>query len=158
MTRFNTKLFGAGVARFISQVATVAVLLISTSANAAIDGISASSGVLLTASEGYISIADGGSVYSWGYSADGSMQLPGPTLIVNAGEPFNVELTNNLPAAAGNVSIVFPGLTVTATSGGEQGELAQEAPTGGSVTYTVTATEPGTGEFLSLNNRIKQLS
>ena len=149
MTRFNTKLFGAGVARFISQVATVAVLLISTSANAAIDGISASSGVLLTASEGYISIADGGSVYSWGYSADGSMQLPGPTLIVNAGEPFNVELTNNLPAAAGNVSIVFPGLTVTATSGGEQGELAQEAPTGGSVTYTVTATEPGTYQYHS---------
>ena len=149
MTRFKRKLFGAGIARFISHVATLFVLLISTSANAAIDGVSASAGIDLSASEGYISIADGGSVYSWGYSDGGSMQLPGPTLIVSVDQTFDVRLTNNLPAAAGNVSIVFPGLTVIATSGGEQGELTQEAPTGGTVTYTVRADEPGTYQYHS---------
>ena len=37
------------------------------------------------------------------------MQLPGPTLIVTQGDTVTVTLTNNLPAAAGNTSILFPG-------------------------------------------------
>jgi len=149
MTRFEPKTFGAGIVRLYSTVVTLAALLLSTSASAELDGISARGGVSLAASEGYISIADGASIYSWGYSANGeAMQLPGPTLIVTAGDTFDVTLSNSLPAAAGNVSIVFPGLTVT-HSGGVQGDLTQEATSGSTVTYTVTATEPGTYQYHS---------
>lgn len=150
MTRFEPKTFGAGIARLFSTVATLAALLLSTSASAALDGISASGGVSLTASEGHILVADGASIYSWGYSANGeAMQLPGPTLIVTEGDIFNVTLLNNLPAAAGNVSIVFPGLTVEVLGGGVQGDLTQEATAGSTVTYKVTASKPGTYQYHS---------
>ncbi len=43
-----------------------------------------------------------------------TMQVPGPTLIVTEGQTVTVTLTNNLPTAAGNTSILFPGLPVTA--------------------------------------------
>ena len=46
-----------------------------------------------------------------------TMQVPGPTLIVTEGQTVTVNLTNNLPAAAGNTSILFPGFHVTATGG-----------------------------------------
>ncbi|HET8725559.1 MAG TPA: multicopper oxidase domain-containing protein, partial [Anaeromyxobacteraceae bacterium] len=60
-----------------------------------------------------------------------------------------VTLRNNLPAAAGNTSIVFPGMTVTA-SGGVPGLLAQEAANGGgTVTYAITASSPGTYAYYS---------
>ena len=39
-------------------------------------------------------------------------------------------LTNNLPAAAGNTSILFPGFTVTSPTGGVAGLLTQEARAG----------------------------
>lgn len=152
MTRFEPKTFGAGIARLFSTVATMAMLFSSTSASAALDGISASAGIDLTAGEGYVLVADGASIYSWGYSVDGeAMQLPGPTLIVTQNETFKITLSNNLPAAAGNVSIVFPGLEVTleADAGGVQGELAREATSGSTVTYTVTADQPGTYQYHS---------
>jgi len=122
--------------------AAIALLLIPTAAQAMIDGVTGPN-FNLTARAGYISIADGGSHYSWGYTTGAVMQLPGPTLIVNEGDMVTVTLTNGLPAAAGNVSIVFPGHEVT-NSGGVPGALTQEAPPGGTVTYTFTATEPGT--------------
>lgn len=150
MTRFDTKSLNAGLNRLLTSFAAAAALLVAVPAYASIDGISADGGVTLSASEGYVSIADGGSVYSWGYSADGEqMQLPGPTLIVTEGATFDVTLTNDLPAAAGNVSIVFPGNEVVATAGGIQGELTREAAPGGTVTYTVTAPEPGTYQYHS---------
>lgn len=102
----------------------------------------------LTASEGYASLPDGGSVYSWGYSTGAEMQLPGPTLIVTEGTTVTITLTNDLPAAAGNVSIVFPGQTVTST-GGVSGALTKEAPYHGTVTYTFVADHPGTFEYHS---------
>ena len=102
----------------------------------------------LTAREGSISIADGGSVYSWGYSTSGTMQLPGPTLIVTEGDMVSVKLTNDLPVAAGNVSIIFPGQDVS-TTGGVTGDLTQEAPNGGSVIYTFNANRPGTFQYHS---------
>ncbi len=74
------------------------------------------------------------------------MQYPGPTLKVTQGQTVTVMLTNNLPAAAGNTSIVFPGhvVTTTAADPGVPGVLANEAITGGTVTYQFTAAEPGT--------------
>jgi len=76
------------------------------------------------------------------------MQVPGPTLIVTEGSSVTITLTNNLPTAAGNTSILFPGFQVTGT-GGVTGLLAQEATPGGSVTYTFTAKTPGTHAYYS---------
>jgi FtsP/CotA-like multicopper oxidase with cupredoxin domain len=147
MIRFALKKFSAGVAGLFT-IAALATLLISGTASAGIDGV-AGQNVTLTASEGYISTADGGSIYSWGYSTNGSMQLPGPTLIVTAGDIVTVTLNNALPAAAGNVSIVFPGHQLTSVAGGAQGPLTQEAVPGGSVTYSFVASEPGTYQYHS---------
>lgn len=125
-----------------------AALLLPASGWAAIPGLTGTS-FTLTAREGYVLTPDGGSLYSWGYAADaGAMQYPGPTLIVDQGATVTVTLANALPAAAGNVSIVFPGHAVTA-SGGVAGLLTAEAPPGGSVTYTFTATRAGTFAYHS---------
>ena len=132
----------------LAGLVAAAFLLVPAAGQAAIPGLSGSS-FAFTAREGYVLTPDGASIYSWGY-ADGSgpMQYPGPSLIVNQGTPVTVTLTNSLPAAAGNVSIVFPGQSVTAT-GGVPGLLTQEAPPGGSVTYTFTASRPGTFAYHS---------
>ena len=118
----------------------------------------------LTATDAYITQPDGQAVYSWGYGCNGAptgyapaaikgtfcntMQLPGPTLIVTEGQSVQVTLTNNLPASAGNTSILFPGFNVTAT-GGVAGLMTQEAAHGGSVTYSFTASSPGTRAYYS---------
>ena len=118
----------------------------------------------LSAESNYITQPDGASIYSWGYGCHSapagfapagmtgancqSMQIPGPTLIVHQGDTVTVTLTNNLPPAAGNTSILFPGFNVTA-SGGSAGVLAQEAVHGGTVTYTFVATNAGTHNYYS---------
>src|SRR5436305_6345205 len=76
------------------------------------------------------------------------MQVPGPTLVVTEGQTVTVTLTNNLPASAGNTSILFPGFNVSA-SGGVQGLLTSEAVPGSTVTYTFTASSPGTRAYYS---------
>lgn len=129
-------------------------------AEAAVPGITGPT-FALVASADYTSQPDGASIYSWGYGCDGApagfapfngncptMQLPGPTLIVTEGDSVTVKLRNNLPAAAGNTSIVFSGFKVTA-SGGVAGLLASEAKKGTTVTYTFTAANPGTYSYHS---------
>ena len=86
MTRFEPKKRRAGLARLFSVVAAVALLLVPAAARAQIVGETVTGSVTLTASAGYVSIADGGAIYSWGYSTGSQMQLPGPTLIVTAGD------------------------------------------------------------------------
>src|ERR1035438_8856257 len=76
------------------------------------------------------------------------MQIPGPTLIVTEGQTVTVSLLNGLPTAAGNTSILFPGFQVAA-SGGVAGLLTQEAAHGDTVTYTFTASSPGTRAYYS---------
>ena len=147
MTLMDNKKICAAWNRFLRMTASVAVLVTSGAATAAINGETGQS-FSLYAEEGYISVADGGSIYSWGYTSTGTMQLPGPTLIVTAGQEVTVTLTNNLPVAAGNVSIVFPGQDVTAT-GGVPGDLVQEAQTGNTVTYMFTPQVPGTYQYHS---------
>ncbi len=119
----------------------------------------------LTAATAYLTQPDGQAVHSWGYGCTGGrasgyapaaitgtfcnpMQVPGPTLIVTEGQTVTVILTNNLPTAAGNTSILFPGFTVTAT-GGVVGLMTQEAAPGSTVTYTFTASSPGTRAYYS---------
>ena len=143
--------------------ATFATLFVAT-AQAAAPGI-VGPAFNLTASPAYISQPDGAAIYSWGYGCVGgstpnfapaaigggncpTMQLPGPTLIVTEGQTVTVSLTNNLPPAAGNTSILFPGFSVVAT-GGIPGVLTQEATPGGSVSYTFRATGPGTHAYYS---------
>jgi FtsP/CotA-like multicopper oxidase with cupredoxin domain len=149
-------------------------LLLAATANGAAPGITGPT-FNLVASPAYITQPDGEAVYSWGYGCNGgpggyapaaisntfcnTMQIPGPTLIVTQGQTVTVHLTSNLPAAAGNTSILFPGFNVT-TTGGVAGLLTQEAtpsapgtacmagaPT--CVTYTFVATTPGTRAYYS---------
>ncbi len=136
-------------ARWLAVAVMLAVLFFAPpSMHAAIPGETGSS-FNLSASAGYVSMPDGASIYAWGYAgASGRMQLPGPTLIVNAGTAVTVALSNNLPVAAGNTSIVFPGQDVTAT-GGVAGLLTHEAQPGGTVTYTFTPQRPGTYQYHS---------
>lgn len=101
----------------------------------------------LTARAGYLSTAEGNSVYFWGYAnGAGKAQYPGPTLIVNQGETVTVTLRNELPVP---VSILFPG-QANVTPAAPAGALAVEVPAGtattpgGPVIYTFTASEPGT--------------
>lgn len=138
---------GAGIARLF-PAALLAMLPLPGIAVASVEGITGTS-FELTARAGTVSSAPGESVYVWGYAnGGGTMQLPGPTLIVTEGQTINVTLHNALPVAAGNVSIVFPGQVVS-TSGGVPGALTREAPNGGSVMYTFTANRPGTFQYHS---------
>jgi FtsP/CotA-like multicopper oxidase with cupredoxin domain len=142
---------------------TGAVASLSATAHAAAPGITGPT-FNLTAQQAYLSQPDGESIYSWGYGCNGTpagyaptaitsrfcntMQVPGPTLIVTEGQAVTVTLTNNLPTPAGNTSILFPGFQVK-TSGGVTGLMTQEAAPGGSVTYTFTASSPGTRTYYS---------
>jgi FtsP/CotA-like multicopper oxidase with cupredoxin domain len=149
--------------------AMVAVASLTATAHAAAPGITGVAGTPtfnLTAQPAYLTQPDGQAIYSWGYGCKsapsgyapagitnatcGTMQVPGPTLIVNQNDVVTVTLTNNLPPAAGNTSILFPGFQV-ATSGtlSVPGLLTQEAVPGNSVTYTFTATTPGTHSYYS---------
>ena len=144
---------------------TMAVaLLVALSANAATPGITGPT-FNLTAQQAYLTQPDGQAIYSWGYGCSSApsgwapsamahptacptMQVPGPTLIVTEGQTVTVNLTNGLPAAAGNTSILFPGFNVT-TTGGVAGLLTQEAAPSGTVQYQFTASSPGTRAYYS---------
>ncbi len=165
MSQMNTKelIKTAG----LLPVVLVAALLLALPAHAATPGILGPS-FNLSAEASLISQPDGSMVYSWGYGClNGtppsggflpaaivgakcpSMQLPGPTLIVHVGDTVTVRLTNNLPAAAGNTSILFPGFQVITNGTGVPGLLTREAVHAGTVTYTFTATTPGTRTYYS---------
>src|SRR5579862_4430073 len=101
---------------------------LAATATAAVPGISGTT-FSLTAQPAFINQPDGNQIYSWGYGCSATMvptfvpaaitgascstmQVPGPTLVVTEGQSITVTLTNNLPTAAGNTSILFPGFTV----------------------------------------------
>jgi FtsP/CotA-like multicopper oxidase with cupredoxin domain len=162
-----------------ARLATVFVIAFSWAcARAAVPGITGPA-FDLTAQANRISQPDGQSIYSWGYGCNprttpgfmptanplpgqncSNMQVPGPTLIVKQGDVVTVTLTNNLPAAAGNTSILFPGFqvcaaklnadgTCPATLTGTPGLLTREAVRGGTVTYSFVAMTPGTHAYYS---------
>jgi len=144
-------------------MAPLMLLLLVGPAHAATPGITGPT-FNLTAQQAFLNQPDGSAVYSWGYGCNGAplgfapaaittatcptMQVPGPTLIVTEGQLVTVNLSNGLPTAAGNTSILFPGFQVTAT-GGQAGLLTTEAVPGGTVSYSFTATTPGTHAYYS---------
>jgi FtsP/CotA-like multicopper oxidase with cupredoxin domain len=171
MSAMNTKT-ATSMKRLLPRLLCVgtatAALLLAAAAQAAAPGIKGTS-FTLTAKPDYITQPDGQSVYSWGYACtadngsaapstipapltlcNGSMQIPGPTLIVTEGVAFTVTLNNGLPAAAGNTSILFPGLAMTsAPTGGAVGLLTTEATQSSPVTYHLVANSPGTRAYYS---------
>src|SRR4051812_11627892 len=172
MTPMNTKRKIPMMQLLLAVMA--AIQLITPAAFAASPGITGTD-FKLVASAAHISQPDGMFLYSWGYGCDGTqtgfapakitatpfcnvMQVPAPTLIVTQGQTVTVALRNDLPVAAGNTSILFPGFNVT-TSGGVAGLLTQEAQPSNCdttsnascnlVTYTFTASTPGTHAYYS---------
>jgi FtsP/CotA-like multicopper oxidase with cupredoxin domain len=163
-----------GKTHLVLALAMAVALLVAPSANAATPGITGPT-FNLTAQAAYITQPDGQSVYSWGYGCNGtpsgfapttmsggacgSMQIPGPTLIVTEGQTVTVNLINQLPTAAGNTSILFPGFQVTAHGVGATptspcaiaaaGLLTTEAKPGCVVQYTFLASTPGTRAYYS---------
>jgi hypothetical protein len=115
-------------------------------AGATVPGISGPA-FSLHAGQANIDTPDGDSLLIWAYGNTGApVQYVGPTLIVNQNDAVTVTLTNNLNV---NTSIVFPGHMATA-SGGVPGEFTTEAAAGGgTVTYSFTASNPGTYTYHS---------
>lgn len=120
----------------------------------------------LSARPGYIVLPDGNTMYMWGYSEYGKpFQHPGPVLCVNEGDRVTINLFNTLPQP---VSIMFPGQeNVLANStaadprpaqpqfdgSGNLTSLTNAAAAGtGSVSYTFTASRPGTYLYESGTN------
>ena len=143
------------IAKFLRQAArwgtALAVAIGAGHAQAKIEGIgdlvSSTPAFDLIAADGHISAADGVQIYMWGFgvysgnvSLPGNMQYVGPTLKVKQGDSVTVTLRNFLPT---KTSMIFGGQVVTA-SGGSAGPLAQEAGPTETVTYTFTASQPGT--------------
>jgi hypothetical protein len=140
---------GASVALFLG--------ILGNPATATVDGVTGPN-FDLTAKEDYISTADGNTALAWGYAyGNGTMQYPGPTLIVNQGDVVTVTLHNALPPLGADaplpVSIVFPEQGGVTAIGGREGLLTREALTTDDpatpeneavVTYTFIASRPGT--------------
>jgi len=152
----QARLAALAVLAFLMLVTGVAWAAPNTAVPGVIDGVNGPN-FILTATSGYISTPVNNSIHVWGFAdGAGTVQYPGPTLIVNQGEPVTVNLTNNLPEP---VSIVFPGQVgvITNPSGINSGLLTEEAPPGGTVTYTFTASQPGTYIYHSGTNMDKQV-
>jgi len=120
----------------------------------------------LDAKPGYIFTADGNTMFMWSYSVtNGAFQYPGPVLCVNQGDTVTVILHNSLPE---RVSIMFPGQeNVQANgasaqpeflgAGGILSSLTNSAVTGGTVTYSFVANNPGTFIYESGTDPKKQV-
>jgi len=121
----------------------------------------------LTAKPGYIQLPDGNTMFMWSYAnGDGSFQHPGPVLCVNQGDSVTVVLNNALPEP---VSVMFPGQIDVQADGvpaqpqfnGAGGALSSltnaAAASGGSVSYTFVASQPGSFIYQSGTDPEKQV-
>jgi FtsP/CotA-like multicopper oxidase with cupredoxin domain len=134
------------LARHLGTLVGALLLAAASPAMAVVDGVTGTSFNLIAKAD-YIATGDGNVHFAWGYAnGAGSMQYPGPTMIVPQGATVTVTLGNQLGVP---VSIVFPGQRGVVASGGAPGLLTREAPPAGTVTYTFTASEPGTYMYYS---------
>ncbi|WP_299203918.1 multicopper oxidase domain-containing protein [uncultured Amphritea sp.] len=113
-----------------------------------------------------INTPDGDSLLIWAYgdldNTSTPVQYPGPTLIVNEGDAITINLTNtsiNEPVSmvfpgqknvAAVVSTVVPGAAAAADP--NRVVLTEEASMGETVTYSFTASQPGTYLYHSGSN------
>jgi FtsP/CotA-like multicopper oxidase with cupredoxin domain len=141
---------------------TAFLLLAALPAEAIINGFTGTSPnpvFNVTAKTGYLTADDGKSIFIWGFASDtdnpadpfcpagGCVQYPGPTLIVNQGDNVTINLTNLLNVST---SMVFPGQVGVTATGGTPGILTNEAaPSGGTVSYSFVASQPGTYTYYS---------
>ncbi|MGB8858457.1 MAG: hypothetical protein WCC60_04345 [Ilumatobacteraceae bacterium] len=101
----------------------------------------------LTATSGYTTEPDGNAIFDWSYTADGTFQLPGPTLCANTGDLIQVTLNNELPV---NTSIQFPGQTdVTFTNSFAAGPVGPVADASGNLTSLVQDAPADTSNAIS---------
>lgn len=151
-----------------SAVAVTAATVFAGSASARVEGVTGPNFTLVAKAD-FISTADGGSVYTWGYGLGSGtncatqttvqMQYPGPTLIVNEGDVVTITLCNQLPA---NASLILPGQSEVVSAGGAMGKVTREARpylppastanpvlAANRVTYTFVAMKPGTFAYQS---------
>ena len=139
-------------------VALLLAVAWASPASAVIDGISGTT-FNFTAKTNHISCADGLAFQIWGFANEmGPAQYPGPTLIIDQGDPITINLTNDL---SDPVSMVFPGQAspgaVELAPPSQAGLLALEALPGGTVTYSFTASEAGTYYYQSGTDMDKQI-
>jgi FtsP/CotA-like multicopper oxidase with cupredoxin domain len=159
MNTTSKKHRASGALAIAIAVGLVMLAAAGAQAQARIDGIQVADGSSLafTAKAGEVSTPDGGSIHFWGYQEDNNLgglpagalpQYPGPTLIMDQGSTVTINFKSDLPFAQPS-SMIFPGHSATA-SGGSAGLLTQES-TGVAdvVSYTFTATEPGTYSYYS---------
>ena len=97
----------------VTAAAMLSPSQLASAATGANDGIvceaNGSSTFDLDATDSYIGMPDGNSIYMWSYSVNGhAFQFPGPTLCVRTGDTVTVTLHNHL---AEDTSIVFNGQT-----------------------------------------------
>ena len=105
---------------------------------------------------GSIQTPDSNSIFMWGFSsAQDDFQTPGPVLCVNEGDTVSITVHNT--GLSEPTSIVFPGQDGVSASGGTDGLMTQEAAGGGTVTYTFTASHPGTFLYESGTDPSKQV-
>lgn len=138
----------AGIVVAGGLAVTAAPTAITTNANtaAALDPMAplpaqtCSAGCALYADEGTIALPDGGTAPIWGFTDTdgGTASVPGPVIIVNEGETFAVEFTNNITNEM--ISLQFGGVDglVPDLTGIGFGETK---------TYTFTASTPGTFRY-----------
>ena len=105
---------------------------------------------------GNIQTPDSNSIFMWGYSTtQGGFQTPGPVLCVNEGDTVTVTLHNT--GLGEPTSLVFPGQDGVSAARGTNGLMTREVPVGGRVTYTFTASHPGTFLYESGTDPSKQV-
>jgi hypothetical protein len=121
----------------------------------------------LTTQTGYITLPDGNQVFMWGFSeSEQPFQHPSPSLCVTEGDNVTIVLHNTLDQ---DVSIIFPGIDDVYANGlpaqpqfdaaGAMSSLTNVAPAGGGlVTYTFTASRPGTFLYESGTETTKQVN
>jgi FtsP/CotA-like multicopper oxidase with cupredoxin domain len=97
--------------------------------------------ITLTAKLADIQILPGKKTRMWTYNGT----FPGPTIRRPTGQTTTVTLVNNLPAAAGELTLHNHGNHSTPENDGQPDDFLA-APNGGSVTYTYTGTEASGNE------------
>ncbi|MDB5897812.1 MAG: hypothetical protein JWP22_2914 [Ramlibacter sp.] len=115
----------------------------------------------LVAKDAQLVTGDGNTIYGWGYAdaGTGTMQYPGPVLLVNQNDTVVVNLTNALPVGQ-PVSLVFPGqqgVAATCVSACTDGLLAKQVAPGGQVSYRFVASQAGTYRYHSGSNPSLQI-